>query len=52
MFDRSGCDAKRIAPRSALPQSYKHSDSADLLCKSLHPHVWAGLKLISLLMQA
>ncbi len=36
---------KRIATLlSQLTQFSKHSDSADLLRKSLLPHVWAGLK--------
>ena len=37
---------------SLLPQFYKHSNSADLPCKSLLSHVWAGLKVKSLFVQA
>ena len=35
-----------------LPQSSNHSESADLLCKSLLPHVWAGSKSPNLIVQA
>ena len=35
-----------------LPQSSKYSKSADLLRKSLLPHVWADPKFKSLLLQA
>ena len=33
-------------------QSCKHEKSADLLCKSLLSHVWAGLKVQCLFVQA
>ena len=35
-----------------LPQSSNHSESADLLCKSILPHVWAGSKFQNLIVQA
>jgi hypothetical protein len=35
-----------------FPQYYKHSESANLLCKLLLPHVWAGLKVKMLFVQA
>ena len=42
-FDPNWCQRKisfRIAPQQAAPAICKHSESVDLLCKSLLPYVW------------